>query len=180
MKIINDFLNSQFDNAIKLKERFKKTEPKKWTSLTVVCELNVQYAHLINTTYHDNYLDEKGRNIVNTNDELCDVLLQLCYLSYLEGININNIKKYKNKKINIEYAIILLGQLTEAIMEKEKYRFNKNRIGFNSINDFIEDRLLRLFIIVGNFALNNKINIIKEFDLMLIDANNFLDNYVQL
>ncbi len=179
MENIKEFLNTHYENAIRLKERFKTTEPTEWTPLIVICELSVQYGHLINTIHHNAYLEERGRNIVNTNDEISDVLLQLSYLSYLENINIDNIDKYKNEDIDIEYAIILLGQLTEAIMEKENYRYSKERIGFNNIDEFIEDRIFRLFTIIGNFAKKNMINIIKEFDLMLDDANNFLDNYVQ-
>ena len=178
MENIKEFLNIHYENAIRLKERFKKTEPKEWTPLIVVCELNVQYGHLLNTIHHNAYFEEIGRNIVNTNDEISDVLLQLSYLSYLENINMNNMDKYKNEDIDIEYAAILLGQLSEAIMEKEKYRYRKERTGFNNLDEFIEDRIFRLFIIIGNFAKKNKINIIKEFNLMLDDANNFLDNYV--
>ena len=120
MENIKEFLNIHYENAIRLKERFKKTEPKEWTPLIVVCELNVQYGHLLNTIHHNAYFEEIGRNIVNTNDEISDVLLQLSYLSYLENINMNNMDKYKNEDIDIEYAAILLGQLSEAIMEKEK------------------------------------------------------------
>ena len=138
------------------------------------------YGHLINTIHHNSYLDEKGRNIINTKDGNIRCITSIkSYLSYLQNIDIGNIDKYKNEDINIEYATILIGQLTEALMEKENFRYSKDRTDFNSIDEFIEDRILRLFVMIGNFAEKNKINIIEEFDLMLEDANNFLDNYVQ-
>ena len=63
MENIKEFLNTHYENAVRLKERFKKTEPKEWTPLIVICELNVQYGHLLNTIHHNAYFEEIGRNI---------------------------------------------------------------------------------------------------------------------
>ena len=179
MEKIEEFIKIHFNNAIKLKIRFKKTEPKEWTSLIVANELMLQYGHLINTTYHNDYIDEKNRNITNIKDELSDVLLQLCYLSYLENVSFEDIEKYAIDKIDIEYISILIGQLIEALMEKEGYRYKKSRSGFKNIEDFIKDRIKRIFVLVFNYIEKNKIDMVYEFNLMLEDANNFLDNYVQ-
>lgn len=178
MEELKEFLITHYENAIRLKERFKYTEPKEWTSLMVCCELSVQYGHLINTLYHNTYLDENNRNITNTSDEISDVLLQLSYLSYLEKVDFKKINHYPVLDIHVEHLSILLGQLMEALMEKENYRFKKERIGFVDIHEFIEDRIIRMLLVVSNFAKKNGIDMIKSFQNMLNDANGFLNSYV--
>lgn len=179
MEMLKNFLSTHYQNAIKLKERFKCIEPKEWNSLIVSNELVVQYAHLINSINQDEDLNEEGRNIVNTNDEISDVLLQLCYLGYLEQVDFSKIENYHVKEVDIKLGIVLLGQLVEALMEKEGYRFKKNRCGFQDNQQFIEDRIVKLLLIIYNFSKNNNINIVSDFKLMLEDASAFLDNYVQ-
>ena len=178
MEKLKEFIEIHYENAIKLKEKFKKTEKKEWTPLIVACELSVQYGHLMNILHKDEFLEEKNRNIVDINDEISDILLQLTYLSYLEKINFKDLNNYKLEDINIEYVSILLGQLIETLMEKEDYRFKKYRYGFSNNDLFIQDRIIRIFIIVFNFTKKNNVDIIKSFNLMLDDANKFLNNYV--
>ena len=72
---------------------------------------------------------------------------------------------------------ILFGQLNEAIMEKYGYRFNKPRKGFSTIDDFIENRILRLFDITYQIAEKYNLEIEREFFLMLNDAYTFLENF---
>lgn len=179
MEMLKNFLSIHYKNAIELKERFKSIESKNWNSLIVSNELVVQYGHLINTIYQDESLNEDGRNIVNTNDEISDVLLQLCYLGYIEQVDFSKIEQYEIKDIDIKLGSILLGQLVEVLMEKEGYRYKKDRYGFKNNQLFIEDRIIKLLLIIYNFSKNNNIDIISDFKLMLEDANGFLDSYVQ-
>jgi len=179
MEMLKKFFSTHYENAIRLKERFKCTEPKIWSSLIVSNELAVQYGHLINTTYQDEFFNENNRNIVNVGDEVADVLLQLCYLGYLEEVDFTKIDGYEIKDIDVKYGVILLGQLIEALMEKEGYRYRKERVGFETIQHFIEDRIIRLLLVVYKFSCLNNLDIVNDFDLMLKDANGFLDRYVQ-
>ena len=45
MENIKAFLKENYDEAIKLKERFKITENKEWDAITILAELNVQLGH---------------------------------------------------------------------------------------------------------------------------------------
>lgn len=172
------FLEIHYDGAIELKNRFKITEKRQWNDLITLLELNVQIGHLFNIEGHNKAVDETNRNISNLGDELSDVLLQLCYLIHLENVDLKKISKYNISLDDINFLPILCGQLIEAVMEKENYRFSKERFGFKNINSFIEDRLFKLLIITINYADKNGYNMIYEFGLMKKDANNFLDNYV--
>ena len=62
-------------------------------------------------------------------------------------------------------------------MEKYGYRFNKPRKGFSTIDDFIENRILRLFDITYQIAEKYNLEIEREFFLMLNDAYTFLENF---
>ena len=86
MNILEHFVKEHYQNAIKLKERFKSIEDKPWDSLTVMAELNVQIGHVFTVLKDCQGLIEPGRAINNLGDEISDVLLQLSYLAYLEGV----------------------------------------------------------------------------------------------
>jgi len=62
-------------------------------------------------------------------------------------------------------------------MEIYECRFKKNRADFNTSYDFVKDRLYKLFIIAYNISKKYKLDMIKEFDDMLKDANGFLDRF---
>ncbi len=177
MKNLFEFLNVHYDNAIEIKEKFKITEKKEWNNIITLLELNVQVGHLFNVKNHNKIYDEKDRNISNLGDELSDVLLQLCYLLHLEKVDLRKLSKYNCDIYNINILPILIGQLTEAIMEKEDYRYRKVRVGFNNINDFIDDRLFKIIIIIYNYATEEGYNMINEFSMMQKDACRFLSDY---
>ena len=175
MKYIHEFIKINYPKAIELKKKFKIIEKKEWNSITVLAELTVQLSHLYNALYPSEEINEEGRNISNIGDEISDVLLQLSYLAYIEKININNIKKYEDYSYDrITGLSVLLGQLTERILEKYDYRFDKNRPGFATPKAFIEDRILKMFAIVDNYAVRKGIDINKEFNDMYEDATSFI------
>ena len=106
---------------------------------------------------------------------MSDILLQLSYLIELENINIelDNYKDYTYDKI--DGLPILFGQLSEALLEKNDYRFKKERATFNNIDEFIKDRITKILLICFNYANKNNIDLLKEFDLMYVDATKFLE-----
>ena len=119
MNNYEEFLLNNYDKAIKLSNRFKKTRLLVWTPLDVLNELAIQIGHVFNIDNKD--YSEEGRNINNLGDELSDVLLQLIALSQLLNINL---KEYNSSDVvnsyNINDIVVLFGQVTEAIMEIKK------------------------------------------------------------
>lgn len=178
MNNIIKFLNIHYNNALKLVSDFDITKASVWNSKDYLNELYVQLGHVYNVLFSDDSVNEKKRKIDNLGDELSDVLLQLINLARILNIDMYDIKeldKYKYNEIN--GLSILLGQLTEAVMEMNECRFKKDRFGFNSSYDFVKDRLFKLFILTYNIAEDHKLDMIKEFDDMLKDANGFLDRF---
>lgn len=178
MNDILEFLNKHYDNALKLCKDFEKTKQNNWEASDYVYELYVQVGHVYNVLNKNKIVNEFGRDINNLGDEISDVLLQLINLSYSLHIDlkeIQNIKYFKHSNLNS--LVILLGQLTENLMECNSLRFRKERVGFDSSYEFIKDRIFKMLIITMNFAKKNNLNMIEEFDIMLNDATNFLNNF---
>lgn len=175
MNNLQDFLDNEYKKALYLNELFKQLDNKEWQSLTVLLELNIQIGHIYNVLNHDDEIIEEKRYINNMGDELSDVLLQLCTLSELENINLNNITEYIDYQYDrLDGLSIIFGQLTEGLLEKYGYRFTKERYGFSSIEEFIKDRIIKMFLIILNIANYYKLNMIEEFDKMFEDASAFI------
>lgn len=170
------FLKKYFSKSIDLKKRFEITETKSWTDLCVLNELYVQLGHVY-SVLTSNSLNEEYRNINNLGDEISDVFFQLMLLLYYSKYDIKKVKYLDTKEENIEALVIALGQCSEAILEKNGLRFNKERPGFISLNDYILYKINEMFSILYNYCNANKVNIDFEYNLMLVDANNFLDRY---
>ena len=178
MKQIIKFLDKHYENALRLVKAFDSTKEKEWDSLLYLNELYVQLGHVYNVLNPNNNVAEDGRKIDNLGDELSDVVLQLINLADNLGINMYEVKNVENySSNNINDIPILLGQLTETIMEMNSYRFKKERQGFNSHLDFAKDRIFKTFITTFNIAKQYNLNMIKEFDDMLIDATGFLEKF---
>lgn len=176
MNNYEEFLLNNYDKAIKLSNRFKKTRLLAWTPLDVLNELAIQIGHVFNIDNKE--YSEKGRNINNLGDELSDVLLQLIALSQLLNINL---REYNSDDVtdsyNINDIVVLFGQVTEAIMEISNKRFYKGRKGYKNHESFIKSVIIKLFSIVLNYASKCNIDMNKEFNDMYIDASNFLNNF---
>ena len=179
MKDIISFLDNYYEKAIKLSEDFIITRSCNWNPLLILNELSIQIGHIYNVVYKNEIVSEKNRDFNNLGDELSDVFLQLIALADSMNIDLYNIKNKKMFKEDDWLSLpILFGQLNEAIMEKYDYRFSKPRVGFTTIDDFIEDRIFKMFIITYFIAKKYQLNIEKEFSLMLEDANEFLNKFI--
>lgn len=175
MNKLNVFVKENYKMAIGLKENFIQLEKNDWDSMTVLTELYVQIGHLYNVLNDHKSIVEQGRKIDNLGDEISDVLLQLSYLAYLEKVDFKKASTYaKFPYDEIDGLSVLGGQLTEAIMEKYEYRFDKPREGFKSIDDFIKDRIIKMMVIALNIGTRNGIDLISEFKEMCSDANKFI------
>lgn len=178
MNDILEFINKHYDNALKLCKDFEKTKQKKWEASNYVNELYVQIGHVYNVLNKNKIANEVDRDINNLGDEISDVLLQLINLSHSLHIDLKEIKDIKYfKHSNLNSLVILLGQLTENLMEYNSLRFRKERIGFDSSYEFVSDRIFKMFIITMNFAKKHNLNMIEEFEEMLKDATKFLNNF---
>lgn len=175
---IVEFLDKYYLRALKLSAGFSATREFEWTPLLVLNELSVQAGHVYNTIYKSEAVDEPGRNFTNLGDELSDIFLQIITLAYSLHIDLYNLKSLFSVKEDSWFALpVLLGQLNEAIMEKYGYRFRKTHGKFKTVEQFIEDRLLRLFIVNYRIAQKYHIDINNEFNSMLDDANSFLSHF---
>ena len=182
MMSINDFIAKYYIKSVELKEKFKITENKEWDGLTVLNELQVQLGHVSHLISTNKSYGERERNITNIGDELSDVLLQI--FSYSTKLNIDiRIIKFEDKLIEetVENSIInlltILGQLSEITLEYEGFRHYKIRYGFPKVEQYILNLFENFFQIVFSIINILGIDIDKEYNNMLIDANKFLDKF---
>ena len=148
-----EFLNNYYQKAVQLSKDFSITRNYEWTPLLILNELSVQVGHIYNIIYQSEAVNESNRVFSNLGDELSDIFLQLITLADSMNVDMYKIKELNCLKEDNWFAFpILFGQLNEAIMEKYGYRFNKPRKGFSTIDDFIENRILRLFDITYQIA----------------------------
>ena len=126
MNNIIKFLDIHYENALKLVSDFDITKSKAWDPQIYLNELYVQLGHVYNVLFANENVNETKRKIDNLGDELSDVLLQLINLAKIMNIDMYEIKKYEDYDYHdISGISILLGQLTEAIMENNDCRFEK-------------------------------------------------------
>lgn len=172
------FLNNYYQKAIKLSNDFSITRDFEWTPLLILNELSIQVGHIYNIAYQSEAVNEPNRSFQNLGDELSDVFLQLIALADSMKINLYDITELKEFKEDSWLAFpVLFGQLNEAVMEKYGYRFHRKRDGFENTDDFIKNRICRLFYITYQIAEKYNLDIEQEFSLMLDDANGFLQRF---
>lgn len=178
MEKVISFLDNYYQKARKLSDDFSITRDFDWTPLLILNELSIQVGHIYNIVYQSESVNEPNRSFTNLGDELSDVFLQLIALADSMNIDMYHIKELKPLQEDSWLAFpVLFGQLNEAVMEKFGFRFNKPRCGFNTTDEFIENRILRLFDITYQIAIKYDLDIEKEFQLMLDDANAFLKRF---
>lgn len=180
------FLDNYYDKAIELKKNFKITEDKNWNAITVLGEMNTQLGHFCLLMSEHKEYKEVGRNIHDIGDELSDIVLQIVALAWKLKLNLKeyeyNYKKVEFSSINdaILSFNVVYGQVSEIILEKYKYRHYKIRYEFSKVNDFILYKLANMLEIIFNIANVLNVNMAHEFDLMLNDANKFLDRFAKV
>lgn len=171
MNRVKSFIEKYEMKASQLNKGFDLVKDQDWNSLVVMNELFFQISHVF-TIMAPEY-GEKERDIHDLGDELSDILLQLLYLKEKENI-VFDTDQYVCSYDDVEGLVIVGGQLLEGLMEKYGYRFKKNHENFLELDDFIENRLLKMFFLVFNIAEIYDIDIEKKFDEMLISAKDFL------
>ncbi len=183
MENIKAFLKENYDEAIKLKERFKITENKEWDAITILAELNVQLGHFSYLISKQKNYGENGRNINDLGDELSDVILQLISLCWKLDLDFKNYD-YNYKYIrfeNVAEAILsfntIYGQISEKVLEIKNYRHYKIRYGYAKEEYFLYFNIARLFEIIFSVACDLDLKMFNEFKKMILDASKFLDNY---
>ena len=92
----------------------------------------------------------------------------------------DDIAKYEDYKYDkVEGLSVLSGQLTETLMEKYEYRFDKPRVGFDSLESFVKDRIAKMIIIALNVGTKHNLDMIKEFNDMCDNALEFIASKVE-
>lgn len=178
---IKSFIEEQTPKSIELEEQFEQIKEKRWDNpMVIVNELGVQLGQLYSMNEIQEHYISDGRKFDSIEDELSDILLNLLNLARLENIDFTKVAGYNKCDVSdLKLLIPLHGQIAEAVMEQTGYRFKKPRKGFESIEEFIKDRILKMFIIVFNYAMENGINLSYEFDKMYIDAMNFVERKIE-
>jgi len=175
MNSIIQFLNHYYESAQLLSRSFEKTRKHSWNSLVILNELGIQIGQIYNIVYQNDMVNEGHRRFSNLGDELSDVILQLIALADSLEINLFEIQNYQfPSELNFMSLPILFGQLNESVMEKLGYRFSKPREGFLKIEDFIRDKIYRLFYVVFQLSTFHGLNMEQEFSEMIFDAQHFL------
>src|SRR5574344_543765 len=144
---VNDFIDKYYYKSIELKKRFKITEKKNWNIFTILSEFFVQLGHLSLLISDYKLYAEKNRKINDIDDEISDVIFQLINIDHKLNNSLLN-KEYNYKFIKLEsisdYILninILIGQLSESLLENNKYRHYKIRYDYPNINDYINNLL---------------------------------------
>ena len=108
--------------------------------------------------------------------------MQLCAFCNFKKITRENIEYQKiicdDEKSTIMNIMSLTGQIIEVILEDKKYRFNKERKGFKNKDDFIVDRISKIFSLIFSLIEFRNINIIESFNMMYLDANRFINKKI--
>lgn len=167
----NKFFQKFLIKSFELEIAFRKTCQYKWIPLITINELIVQIGHVYSIS--NKKLIEEGRKIDNLGDELSDVVLQLIILGRQLDFDFENYA-FNECECAFNDAIIILGQLTENVMEVEGYRFSKPRMGFETPKEFQQFKLTQLFDIIFSYCDSIKLDICREYELMLEDANKWL------
>lgn len=174
----NDFFNKFLEKSITLRKQFIITAKNEWTPLSVLCELYVQIGHVYTVLSSSKY-QENNRKIDNLGDELSDVIFQLIILGNMYHFNYEKYKFSSLLDVTLNDLLIVIGQLSEAVMEDCGHRFEKSRAGFDSTTKFILFKISQCFDIIFNVCQQHHIDIEAEYQTMINDATNWLrKNYL--
>ncbi len=178
--LIPRFIKNNTPQSIELEEKFSRIKENRWTPNTVLHEIGVQLGQLMSILNNSKASQEEGRTFNDISDELCDIALQLIYLTSALSLNLESISK-EERYINFDSTNLfdlypLYGQITEAFLEEENNRYAKPREGFATRLDFIKDRIVKMYIIIFNYAEENNIDMNKRYRAMCTEATRFVHN----
>lgn len=180
---VYEFIDNFYKKSAMLKDEFKITENKKWDIFSLLSEFTVQLGHLslLLSDYDTNA--ENNRKINDISDEISDVIFQTFNINRKLNADIES-KKYNYEYIefndNKEYILninILIGQLSESMLEEKEYRHYKVRYGYPEISDFNNEKIYKIFELLYSLCIRLKIDINSEYKNMINSAECFLKNY---
>ena len=180
LKKINDdiknFIILRTPQSIALESQFSKIKKNKWDdSMVIIAELNVQLGQLFSIFETTEDL-EPERKFQDIGDELSDILLSLLYLSSLEKMSGFDIIIYKSlENTDLRGLSVVLGKLSEAILEKKGYRFQRNHGNFPDLQSYIISLISLMYLIIFAYANENNIDLNYEFQKMIDSAQNFVE-----
>lgn len=173
----NNFFTKFLEKSKTLRERFVVTTKNEWNPMSVLAELFVQIGHVFTVLKNSPYL-EKDRKIDDLGDEMSDVVFQLIIIGNMYNFDFENYQSEKIYNATLEDLIIVIGQLSEAVMENCGHRFEKARQGFSTTLNFIKFKIKQSFDIVFEITKLFDLKLEVEYQKMIDSANNWLDkNY---
>ena len=177
--LIPTFIRNNTPQSMELEEKFSRIKENKWTTDTVLHEMGVQLGQLMSILNKQSQASqEEGRQFTDISDELCDIALQLIYLTSALSLDLSSISKEEKyihfNSTNLFDLYSLYGQITEAFLEEEKNRYAKPREGFATRLDFIKDRIVKMYIIIFNYAEEHSIDLNTRYKVMRSEATRFV------
>ena len=177
-KLIPKFIKNNTPQSLELEQRFSQIKENTWNPNTVLHEIGVQLGQLMSILGASEASQEHGRKFTDISDELCDIALQLIYLTSALNLNLAEISANKEyvefNSTNLFDLYPLYGQITETFLEEERNRFAKPREGFETRLDFIKDRIIKMYIIIFNYAEENNIDMNRRYQKMCTEAKEFV------
>lgn len=173
----NKFFEQFLEKSKILRERFVITTKNEWNPMSVLTELYVQVGHVYTVLKNSSYL-EKNRKIDDMGDEVSDVVFQLIIIGNMYDFDYESYQTKSLDNPTLEDLIIVLGQLSEAVMEDCGHRFEKPRDGFETTIDFIKFKISQGFDIIFEVSNLFGLQLEKEYQRMIDSATAWLDkNY---
>lgn len=172
-----------------LKERFRKTESKKWNIRTTCLEFIVQLGHL-NYVIYKNCCDLPCpfiKDTENISDEICDLLFQTFNLANCINLNLSeelvktslNLKKeMMNRSEIIIFIIHHIGNLCDCVLILEGFKERSN-IDNQALINRAKDNIITIYIYLFDLAKMLNIQLDSSFEKMLSDTDNYLRTYEQ-
>lgn len=175
------------ETSRELKNQFKRTESRDWNIQTICLEFMVQLGHLSYMLYKNEETlpcpfikDEE-----NISDEVCDLFFQIFNLANFINLDLSKelserarsleIKMFEPSKIII-FIDHHIGNLCDCLLLLEGYK-QRSDVDRNTLIKKIKDNIIKIYIYVFNLSKVLNIEVDSSFNMMLIDANNYLMNY---
>lgn len=185
-QIISFYIQRLQKKAINLQNAFIVKFHQNWGLKESVCELVIQLGHLVHALSRDNQiifraLQQPGRKkIQNIADEISDCLLSILSISVFANITADEIASIKcvvyPHKLNQNNLMLLLSILGSQLLDcYEIYSGLKPKFQRNERKCFIS-LWSTIFICITYIADRQQINIEKQFEYMVEEANAFLEN----
>jgi hypothetical protein len=169
------------EKTYSLIKRFDYVNKTRWNKNDIWQEFQVQLGHYVFLQMAIDSqicLAEPFRKIKNIGDEYADLLFQAFSFVLYAQISTNSYQIFIDmKSVSVTESLYMLISLSGQICDY-LLRSNKKKEPLLSSEDdiiFLNERILMIILLLFSLAEKQSIDLLKEYDKMLIDANHSLD-----